>query len=98
MLRALETGLEDKSAAEKPVRSAYDYLQERRDYLDYAGARAQNLPIGSGEIESGHRHVIQHRLKLSGGWWTEKNMESMRQLRTARANGWWDIYWQNAKN
>jgi hypothetical protein len=56
------------------------------------------VPIASGEMESGHRHVIQHRLNISGGWWTEKNMESMLQLRTARANGRWDIYRHNAKN
>jgi hypothetical protein len=98
VLRALNKALEDKSAPETPVRSAHQYISERYDYMDYAGARARDLPIGSGEIESGHRHVIQHRLKISGGWWTEKNMESMLQLRTARANGWWDIYWHNAKN
>ncbi len=98
VLRALAKALEAQSAPETPVRSAHQYISERHDYLDYAGARAKNLPIGSGEIESGHRHVIQHRLKISGGWWTEKNMESMLQLRTARANGWWDIYWLNAKN
>ena len=98
VLRALEKFLEDKSATEPPVRAAYDYIQERRDHLDYAGARAKELAIGSGEIESGHRHVIQQRLKISGGWWTEKNMESMLQLRTVRANGWWDLYWSNARN
>ena len=98
VLRALEKALEDPSASESPVRSAYQYIQERRAHLDYAGARLRNLPIGSGEIESGHRHVIQQRLKLSGGWWTEKNMESMLQLRVTRSNGWWDTYWANAQN
>lgn len=98
VLRALEKALEEQSASETPVRSAHQYISERRDYLNYAAARAKHLPIGSGEIESGHRHVIQHRLKISGGWWTEKNMESMLQLRTTRANGWWDIYWHNANN
>jgi hypothetical protein len=98
VLRALAKAVEDKSAPEAPVRAAYEYIQERLAYMDYAGARAKDLSIGSGEIESGHRHVIQHRLKISGGWWTEKNMESMLQLRTVRANGWWDTYWANARN
>lgn len=98
VLRSLEKALEEESAPETPVRAAYQYIDERREHMDYAGARAKHLPIGSGEIESGHRHVIQHRLKIAGGWWTEKNMESMLQLRTARANGWWDIYWLNAQN
>lgn len=97
ILRSLEKGM----PAENPqsaVPTAYRYLQERRDHLDYAGARKQQLPIGSGEIESGHRHVIQHRLKIAGGWWTERNMECMLQLRSARSNNWWDTYWVNARN
>lgn len=98
VLRALEKGLEDKRQSEAPVRAAYEYIEERRAHLDYAAARKQNLPIGSGEIESGHRHVIQQRLKLSGAWWTERNMQRMLQLRVARANGWWDSYWANAQN
>ena len=98
VLRALEKGLEDKGQSEAPVRAAYEYINQRRDHLDYATARKKNLPIGSGEIESGHRHVIQQRLKLSGGWWTERNMERMLQLRVARSNGWWDSYWANARN
>jgi phosphoribosylaminoimidazole-succinocarboxamide synthase len=79
VLRALETAREKKNQSEAPVRAAYEYIHERRDHMDYAAARKNNLPIGSGEIESGHRDVIQQRLKLSGGWWTEKNMERMLQ-------------------
>lgn len=98
VLRALEKHVEPPGAAEAPVRAAYQYIKERADHLDYAGALAQKLPIGSGEIESGHRHVIQQRLKISGGWWTERNMETMLGLRVARANQWWDHYWKNARN
>lgn len=97
VLRSLETKQpteEEEGAAMK----AHRYIQERRGNLDYAGARKAKLPIGSGEIESGHRHVIQHRLKIAGGWWTERNMESMLQLRVARANNWWDAYWAKARN
>lgn len=84
--------------AASAARQAWQYLSDRRTHLDYAGARKQNLPIGSGEIESGHRHVIQHRLKIAGGWWTERNLEAMLQLRTARANNWWSTYWSNHHN
>src|SRR5512147_665520 len=40
------------------------YLRNRLDQLDYQGALQQGLPIGSGEIESAHRFIIQQRLKL----------------------------------
>ena len=59
-------------------------LRARRDQLDYAGTLAAGLPIGSGLIESGHRHVVPARLKKSGAWWKEGN---------ARANGDWESYW-----
>jgi hypothetical protein len=80
------------------VRDACRYVKERRNHLDYAAARHHKLPIGSGEIESGHRHVIQQRLKLSGAWWKEINLEPMLQLRVARANQLWAPYWANTKN
>jgi hypothetical protein len=98
VLRSLEKHLEPVGSKERPVAGAAHYVRQRLAHLDYAGARRRDLPIGSGEIESGHRHVIQHRLKLSGAWWTERNLESMLQLRVARANNWWDSYWQSTAN
>ena len=77
------------------MRAAQRYLSGRREQLDYAGARAAGLPIGSGEVESGHRHVIQQRLKLAGCWWKENNAEAMLGLRVARANQRWDSYWHH---
>ena len=57
----------------------------------------QGLPSGSGEVESGHRHVIQARLKRPGAWWKEENAEKMLALRVARANREWDSYWQGQR-
>jgi hypothetical protein len=85
---------EKKEKKEKPpVRKAYGYLDERKDYLDYKGARAKGLEIGSGRVEAGHRHVLQARLKISGAWWLERTAEWMLQLRVVRANEDWDKYW-----
>jgi hypothetical protein len=93
VLRSLQLHQEDPAAADQPVRATYQYLHQRRQHLDYATARAQGLPIGSGEIESGHRHVIQQRLKLAGCWWKETHAQSMLNLRVARANNLWSSYW-----
>ena len=99
VLWALEPHLEPAEQKEAPVRSAHDYISERKEYMDYAGALLAGLPIGSGEVEGGHRHVLQRRLKIPGAWWLERNAEAMLQLRTVRANGDWDNYWtQIAKN
>ena len=97
VLRALAPHVEPETQKEAPVRAAQRYLSGRREQLDYAGARAAGLPIGSGEVESGHRHVIQQRLKLAGGWWKENNAEAMLGLRVARANQLWDSYWNHPK-
>ena len=78
---------------EAPVRVCDRYIANRMEYLDYQGAIEAGLPIGSGEIESGHRCVIQARLKISGAWWKEENAEKMLRLRTVRANGEWESYW-----
>ena len=93
VLQALARGLEPVEQKEAPVRSAHRYLQERQTQLDYARARSAGLPIGSGEVESGHRHVIQERLKLAGAWWLETTAECMLQLRAKRANRLWPKYW-----
>lgn len=97
VLRALAPHVEAETQTDAPVRAAHRYLSERRAQLDYAGARAAGLEIGSGEIESGHRHVIQQRLKLAGSWWKETNAEAMLGLRVARANQRWSHYWSTPK-
>ncbi len=99
VLRALDSHLEPVEQKEAPVRSAQNYINERQQYMDYAGALATGLPIGSGEVEGSHRHVLQRRLKIPGAWWLEPNAEVMLRLRTLRANGDWNNYWQQiAKN
>ena len=93
VLKSLQSHIEPPQLEEAPVSAAYRYLTERRDCLDYATAQARHLPIGSGEVESGHRHVIQKRLKVAGAWWKETNAHFMLNLRTARANHQWKHYW-----
>lgn len=80
--------------ADAPVRACHRYLSNRLDQLDYQGALLQGLPIGSGEIESAHRYVVQQRLKRPGAWWAPDNAEAMLALRVTRANGQWSAYWQ----
>ena len=94
VLRSLRNHFEPENSPQAtPVREAHRYLDQRRDHLNYQGARKRKLPIGSGEIESAHRHLIQKRLKLSGSWWKETNAQALITLRTARANQCWQAYW-----
>jgi hypothetical protein len=95
VLNELQSNLEPQELApeEAPVRQCHRYLSARQDQLDYAHAIEQELPIGSGEIESAHRYVVQKRLKLPGAWWEAANAEHMLALRLNRANKEWASYW-----
>lgn len=96
VLHALRPYLENQTIedAQAPVRACYRYINNRPNQLDYKTAIEKGLPIGSGEIESAHRYVIQKRLKLSGAWWLLKNAKNIINLRTCRANHLWDDYWK----
>ena len=95
MLEALEPHLEPDGTAEEqaPVRNAYRYLNNRLDCLDYPGALALGLPIGSGLIESGHRHVLPARLKKPGTAWLRDHAGQIAHLRVLRANHQWESMW-----
>jgi hypothetical protein len=57
--------------------------------LDHAAAIAAGLPIVSGLIESGHKHVLEARLKIPGASWLPTDAETMAQLRVLRSNQCW---------
>ena len=79
--------------AEAPVRNAHRYLSNRLDCLDYPRALALGLPIGSGMIESGHRHVLHARLKKAGAAWLPNHADAIAQLRVLKANQLWQTLW-----
>jgi hypothetical protein len=95
----LQPFLEDDtvSDANAPVRAAHRYLTNRPGQFNYQDALVAGLPIGSGEVESAHRYVIQDRLKRAGAWWKLKNAKHMLALRVCRANQDWDGYWQSRR-
>lgn len=80
-----------------PIRRCYKYLRERLGQVDYQGAIIKGFPIGSGEIESGNKSVLQARLKIAGAWWKVENAEKMIGVRTNRANQEWESYWKQQR-
>jgi hypothetical protein len=98
VLDTLKSQMEPSDArnTEAPIQRAYRYLSHRQHQLHYAETIKQDLPIGSGEIESAHRYIIQQRLKRAGTWWRKHNAENLLALRLNRANRQWADYWGNA--
>jgi hypothetical protein len=76
-----------------PVHAAHRYLSNRTDCLDYPRALALGLPIGSGLIESGHRHVLHARLKKAGTAWISNHADQIAHLRVLRSNNQWLSLW-----
>lgn len=76
------------------IDSALYYLQSRLQMLDYAHFRHRGYPIGSGSVESGHKVVVQSRMKGAGMRWAEHNLDSMLSLRDLLCSDRWDEGWQ----
>ena len=99
VIEALRPHLESEEAEDRnaPVRRCLRYLCNRTGQFDYPEAQARGLPVGSGEIESAHRYVIQERLKIAGAWRTPENARFMLALRVDRADGYWEKHWDNMR-
>ena len=62
------------------------YLANNRHRMLYKTYKDKGYLIGSGPIESAHRHVIQQRLKLAGQRWTRNGAQQIATLRVAYKN------------
>jgi len=80
------------------MRKLAKHLTRFSDAVDYKRACEAGIPLGSGEVESSHRYIPQKRMKIPGACWHPDNVNPMLALRTLRANGWWDDFWDSRKN
>jgi hypothetical protein len=76
------------------IETAIRYLERRQDMIDYLHFRKIEVPIGSGIVESGHKVVMQRRMKQAGMRWAEENLNPMLALRMALCNQVWQSNWQ----
>jgi hypothetical protein len=76
------------------IEVAIRYLQKRLPMIDYPHFRRRQIPIGSGIVESGHKVVMQRRMKQAGMRWAEANLNPMLALRLALCNQRWKTSWQ----
>jgi hypothetical protein len=63
------------------------YLNNNKRRMLYKTYTDKGYLIGSGAIESAHRHVIQQRMKLAGQRWTIQGVQQIANLRVAYKNG-----------
>lgn len=59
------------------------YYRNNQQRMKYALFREHRFPIGSGAVESAHRHILQCRMKRAGQHWALPNARRMAHLRAA---------------
>jgi hypothetical protein len=74
----------------KAIRTERDYFVRNERRLAYSDAKAMNLPLGSGSIESSIRRVVNLRLKGPGIFWYKNNADKMLMLRSYYKAGRWN--------
>ena len=84
-LRTLATTRRDK-AITRALRSVEAHAHRMR----YVTLEARKLSIGSGQVESTVRRVINLRFKAPGSFWTETTVSGLMHLRAAFKAGRWD--------
>ena len=75
----------------KAITTERNYFIRNQRRMDYPGAHALNLPIGSGAVESAVRRVINLRLKGPCIFWHRENAEKILMLRAFYKAGRWNL-------
>jgi hypothetical protein len=79
--------------ARKAKNTLIKYYEHNSKRMKYRTFKENGWLIGSGAIEAAHRHVIQHRMKLSGQRWTIKGAQQVANLRMAyKSNQWFKVH------
>ena len=68
------------------------YLLNHIESMRYAELRAQNLPVGSGVVESAIRRVLNLRFKSASMCWRADHLEPLLYLRAILKSGRWDHF------
>lgn len=77
----------DKTAANEAIDDLVRYYTNNAERMEYAYYRSKGYPIGTGAVESAHRHVLQTRMKRAGQRWALPCARRMARLRAAYRTG-----------
>ncbi len=66
------------------------YFENHISHMQYLDFEKNKLPIGSGQVESAVRRVINLRFKAPGSFWRKNIVEGLMHLRACFKSGRWD--------
>jgi hypothetical protein len=91
---ALAARLEFTKAEHKDYHTAYNYLSNRMQLMDYAAYRRRGLAIGSGITEAACKTVFTQRFKQSGMKWSLEGGQVIVDLRVIYLSGLWSTVYE----
>lgn len=72
------------------------YFRHNRHRMNYKHYRDCGYPISSGVVESGCKHIIAQRMRITASMsWGEQNADAILQLRSLIRGKLWDPFWNN---
>lgn len=77
----------------QPLDKCAHYLSKYRAYLRYDEYLAAGYPIATGVIEGACRYLVKDRMERTGARWRLDCAEAVLRLRSVRASGDWEAYW-----
>jgi hypothetical protein len=74
------------------LKSQIGYVGRRVDMMRYGEWSAQDLVIGSGQVEGAVRHLVGERFDCAGMRWVKEKAEMLLHLRCIELNGDWPTF------
>ncbi len=87
LLRVLATIRATTEETAKILATERGYFRTNAERMHYSTYRDQDLPVGSGAVESAAKHLVQQRMKRAGMRWSDLGARAILHLRCALLNG-----------
>ena len=74
----------------KKMRQAIGYFEKHAHRMAYVHIDELHLPVGSGQVESAVRRIVNLRFKAPGTFWNEVQVDGLMHLRACFKAGRWE--------